>query len=310
MGDALLLYRGERRLEGKEKSWLSEMVIKVGKEPRATVVTPTTAGDLEVVVREACEEIKPDGCGKKEAEQYLVERLRGWDGQHVEYRAKIGSAQLRYQNRGLGTPLTLSVVPTSNWVERQFNRRLLSGGDAELARVGRECRQATFAAWPGQETFCFAAPGVLYLESCLICSDGAAVLLKKKAEDGSTFARIGRAWTCGTETGLDWTALGPGGEIDWNGAVVAELGRDLDLKSEQIGDIRWEGFALEVHLNVALLCTVRLQLDHYGMLQHLKRAGGAYEDTQVLDREEAIGYLEKEGAHSTAALRLVLAGGG
>ena len=308
VGDAVLLYAGERRLEEQQDTWLSKMVIHVAAQPRATMVTPVTAGDLEVVVREACQEVEPDRCGKKEAERYLLKRLQQWDGVAQPYRAKVGMALLRYHNPVVGTPVSLTVVPTSNWVERQFNRKLLVGSDAELARVADHCRAATFAAWPEQESFCFAAPGVLYLETCLICSDGQAVLLKKTSEEGSTLARIGRAWTCGTETGLDWTVMGPDGAIDWRGELEGQVRRDLGLERDQIADIRWEGVGLEVHLNVALLCTVRLTMDSATFRVHFGQAGSGYAQVQTLPLAEALAFLQQEGAHSTAALRLVLAG--
>ncbi|HND00184.1 MAG TPA: hypothetical protein PKW90_28910, partial [Myxococcota bacterium] len=145
-------------------------------------------------------------------------------------------------------------------------------------------------------------------ETCLICSDGQAVLLKKTSEEGSTLARIGRAWTCGTETGLDWTVMGPDGAIDWRGELEGQVRRDLGLERDQIADIRWEGVGLEVHLNVALLCTVWLTMDSATFRVHFGQAGSGYAQVQTLPIAEALAFLQQEGAHSTAALRLVLAG--
>ncbi len=181
---------------------------------------------------------------------------------------KVGLRHIEYAN--VVQDLTLHTVPTSQWVEINFNRLILEHlpKDDELRQVYNSRLLDALTRQGNQSGL--LSPSTLYVESATLTSDDSLIIGQKSAAAGSHFATIGRPWTTPVEGAVLWSNI-TDGAIAANAAMRQAVVREFTKKSEttqlpynpiseqDIESVRWIGIALECHLNLALLSIVRLK---------------------------------------------------
>jgi len=307
--DSVLLYQPtfeETVSDAGSPSWLSRLEVTVAHEPsKDPLVNPTRDELLKAV---------SDVGMSDEIVAYLEGRAVGHD---EKYFAKVGIRSLRFENHGLDRPMAITVAPTCQWIERQINRRFLTDlrSDPRLRELYEMSLDRSLARWRNSDLLELPAPGVMFLEACVLTSKGETLLHKKRLESGSTFAQIDRPWTCGIEVGLDWEACEPRNGIDFDRVLAKAMSKELGTAPDEIESVNWEGIALECHLNTALLCTVRTKLDSRDLqrsIDRTKKAGrGVFVDQKFVKREDVprqvFAPAEDGRWHTTARLRVLLA---
>lgn len=323
--DCILLHRSSNGNagEGLIARWLREVRLDIEPSPRqARIETPVSEEVLKETIREAdLDGMVEEHLGRR---SMLSDNRRGRMGPRARdvYVAKVGLREIVFPNGFLDEPLTLRCRPVSQWMQRDFNRRVLLDlssapePDTELVSLYADCLRRSVQLDSRAPRLVLPGPGSLYVEGCVTSCEDDILLLSKTVESGSTFAEVGRPWTCGFEIGIGWTELAASGHVALGEALQRGLCRELGVQQQEIDAVYWEGIALECHLNTALLCTVRTTLRGKEMMRRAEEAvhspavGRARRQLEICALDQLVprvfGRSHDDEWHTTARMRVLL----
>lgn len=177
------------------------------------------------------------------------------------FNCKVGLIKIEKPVKRLGQPLTLTVIPLSYWVVREFNRRMLKAPDDRKLQKLRNYNLSQLTDMEDNVTF--KCPSALYVELALITADG-MICIAEKNPQLSVLARTNRSkWTCTIEEGLEWNKDIKIDKkvIDMKTVISRCFHLELDIFEEHIVEIKLTDVALEyTHLNSAItgLCLLSI----------------------------------------------------
>ena len=239
---------------------------------------------------------------------YLESRTAAGTDGHFE--TKVGVSRIDIPLARFNLPLTLHVRPVSYWSIREFNRRMLLGGDDRLLRMRAESLREILQP---ADSIAVPCPNGLFLEVALITKDQKLVVLEKSPAR-SALARQGYSWTCTLEEGLVWHKDVTDKVFDARRTLLRALRNELSLDSDAVETFRLLGLAVETtHLNIALLGVVQLSVDSSLLIHKIQQSEDFGARFRFVDLASAFSELFSEPSnfpaawHPLARMRILLA---
>ncbi|RXH12323.1 XRE family transcriptional regulator [Bradyrhizobium guangzhouense] len=187
--------------------------------------------------------------------QYLLERTgRKHAGSGVDFAdEKLGLHSLILPTQ-VRREFEVSIVRTSFWTEREFNRRIvLPDVEPELIDLARGTWDVILS--PRVLEIEFEFPCTIYIEFVLITRDDKLLVLKKKQNVPNI-----PVWSCSVERGLRWNTSMNKGEFNLEEPLLECLEAELQLETTHVEDWWFTAVGLKAHLDSAVLGYVRLSL--------------------------------------------------
>ncbi len=223
--------------------------IRSAIEPRESLPHEPSGADLEKYIS-SCADFYNEAIV-----EYLASRANLRDsaaGINFE-NEKIGVQTLTLPTQP-GQAFEISVVRTSFWIEREFNRRIvLHDVDARLIGLADNAWERLLKPHVSQMVLDF--PCTLYLELAVVTADDQFLLLRKARNVPNI-----PVWCCSVERGFRWGRRVKPGEFDIKPLLVECLEAELQLTSSNI--TRWSlfGLGIKAHLDSAILGYVKVNL--------------------------------------------------